>query len=431
MRYSDLDDLKEVLTVKLNMFSSRERLVHLQHGLLTVYKKERLSDQPLVSAHLVESQVTVHNTKKLIFIRLKDRTKLRLHFEDPHVASLWMNTFLKARHSTFHAYYKLGARIGSGEYANVYEAYDKRTGERFAVKVIEKKVKRDPRTQLYIERERDIVRKVNHRSVIKTVDVFENPQRLYIVMEYVSNGNLVSFFSAEKNRINEMNARKLARQILHAVSYLHDRDIIHRDIKAQNVLVTAQGTIKLADFGLARQLDEDTSEEYCLSSVLGTPAYCSPEVISGKPYGKPVDLFACGVLIYIAISGALPFRGKQPAEVFQNIIKGNAQFPEERWAHVSAEARDFVQQLMKTSASKRPTAVEALSHPWLRMSTWNEDRSSRSQRSFVRNRSFALSQISFTSNNSFRRSQRGSLRELELEKIRRRGGMLSECGSVC
>lgn len=327
-------------------------------------------------------------------------------------------------------YYKKCAQIGCGHYAKVYEAVDRRTGEKVAIKEVPK-VHEDPKIVQYAKREADIARLVNHNNVVRTIDVFETATTLYIVMEFIEYGTLLDFLAGGKNRINEKNALRFAKQLLRAVAYIHSENIVHRDIKPENILITGEGTIKLADFGLARVLDGVCSDEYCLSSILGTPAYCSPEVVTKSQYGKPIDLFGCGVLLYIALSGALPFRGNSPEEVFASIRRGRVEFPKARWSLVSDDARDLVRQLLSYNPADRPTAVEALDHPWL---VSNGDRTSDerpiSPRPFVRNtsaRAYGSGMPSpprvprMTSPSSFKRAQSGSLKQLGLEKQRRLG----------
>lgn len=123
--------------------------------------------------------------------------------------------------------------------------------------------------------------------------------------------------------------------------------------------------MKVADFGLARVLDGVSSDGIFLSSLLGTPAYCTPDVVTRSSYGKPVDIFGCGVLLYVALSGAFPFRGKTPDEVFYNIAHGNIEFPKDRWELISNEASGFVEKLHSHNAAHRRTASEALLHSWL------------------------------------------------------------------
>lgn len=434
MRYTRDDTLTGVIGVRSRLFGVRRRLVRLERGMLHIHAKGDDCGEPLFSTRVCDAhEVVVDPAKSTLSLRSTSRIIVLLVFKhDTSLLHLWANAIRRAHRNTIESHYKLCRVIGSGHYAKVYEAFDRHTGDKVAVKVIPKKTS-NPKFAQYYKREADIARIVNHPNIVSTYDVFETATHLYIVMEHVEHGNLLQFLAAGKNRVNEKNALRIAKQLLQAIAYLHDNDIVHRDIKAENILITSNGTIKLADFGLARRLFGVSSDGYCLSSILGTPAYCSPEVIRRLPYGKPVDIFGCGVLLFIALSGALPFRGDTPREVFENIVAGRIAFPPARWGMVSQEARRFVTRLLNVTPHERPTAASALKHPWLRLSG---DRDTGggcpvSPRPFVRNSSARTSygrkpnSGQFTrvaSTTTFRRAQSGSLHQLTLDKMRQRLG---------
>lgn len=431
MRYSRDETLTGVLGVKSKLFGTRRRLVRLDRGVIYVHANGDDCGEPLFTTRVCEAyDVTVNDQRSTIMLRTSPKLAVTLVFKhDIALLQLWAAALRRAHVNRVDNHYKTCAQIGRGHYAKVYEAFDRHTGDKVAIKVMPKQHP-DPKISQYVKREADIVRMVNHPNVVKTLDVFETSCDLFIVMEHVSTGNLLEFLAAGKNRVNEKNALRIAKQLLQAIAYLHDNDIIHRDIKAENILITTDGTIKVADFGLARRLEGVGSDEYCLSSILGTPAYCSPEVVTRSHYGKPVDLFGCGVLLYIALSGALPFRGDTPEQVFESIAKGKLSFPTARWSLVSEEARLFVKALLSHRPHERPTAAEALQQPWLKGSgdRMNSERPV-SPIPFVRNASARTSRKPNSahfplvgSKNSFRRAQSGSLRQLTLEKMRQRLG---------
>lgn len=434
LRYSRNETLTGVLGVRSLLMGVRRRLVRLDRGILTVHPIDDDCGQPLASVRVSDAvDISVNRNRSQISVRTNSKIALTLVFKhDVSLLQLWAAALRRAHVAKVETYYKICGEVGSGHYAKVYEGVDRRTGEKVAIKVMPKKHE-DPRVQQYAKREAEIVRMVSHPNVVTTLDVFETSSSLYVVMEYVSNGTLLDFLAGGKNRVNEKNALRIAKQLLSAIAYLHSSDIIHRDIKAENILVTKDGAIKLADFGLARRLDGVLSDEYCLSSILGTPAYCSPEVVTRSQYGKPVDLFGCGVLLYIALSGALPFRGETPGEVFESIRNGEVTFPRHRWSLVSSDACNLVRQLLSHNPMDRPTAHEALCHPWLsRAAGSKSDGRPISPKPFVRNTSARAASVSVrpsqprmprvTSTSSFRRAQSGSLRQLGAERQRRRFG---------
>lgn len=432
LRYSRQDTLTGTLGVKSRIFGVRRRFIRLDRGVLHIHAYGDDCGNPLASHRMVNAKdILVNNARSAIHVHVSSKAQITLVFKhDASLMQLWAATLRRAMNARVDTYYKKCAQIGAGHYAKVYEAVDRHTGQKVAIKEVPK-IHEDPKVVQYAKREADIARLVNHDNVVRTLDVFETATTLYIVMEFVEQGTLLDFLAGGKNRINEKNALRFAKQLLRAVAYIHSENIVHRDIKPENILITGQGTIKLADFGLARVLDGVCSDEYCLSSILGTPAYCSPEVVTKSQYGKLVDLFGCGVLLYIALSGALPFRGSCPEEVFASIRRGKVDFPRARWSLVSDDARDLVCQLLSYNPADRPTALEALTHPWL---VSNGDRTSDerpiSPRPFVRNTSAraygsGASPVPriprVTSTSSFRRAQSGSLKQLGLEKQKRLG----------
>lgn len=435
LRYTRGDDtLTGTFGVKSKIFGVRRRLVRLERGLLSIHNNGDDCGAPLAQTLMAEARdVIVNEGKACIHIRTEAKMQITLVFKhDVSLLKCWAAALKRAHKSRVETYYKICAQIGSGHYAKVFEGVDRKSGQKVAIKQVPK-FHEDSKLGQYARREAEISRLVSHENIVRTIDVFETSSTLYIVMEFVEHGTLLEFLAGGKNRINEKNALRFAKQLLTAIAYLHGENIIHRDIKPENILVTSAGTIKLADFGLARILDGVCCDEYCLSSILGTPAYCSPEVVTKSQYGMPVDLFGCGVLLYIALSGSLPFRGKTPDDVFRKIAKGKVEFPKARWALVSREARDLVEKLLSYKPGDRPTAEEALRHPWLLS---NGDRTSDekrplSPRPFIRNASARPHESGkpvsprgvprVTSTSSFRRAQSGSLKQLSLEKQKRFG----------
>lgn len=366
LRYNRSDTLSGEIYVKARVFGARLRYVRLEHDIITIHQVEDDFCAPLASYYLPDAgEVSVNPSKNSLTIAFRKKGPLTLVFKnDRALMQLWARAIKRSRHNVLHVYYRLDALVGEGSYAKVYKAHDRRTGELVAVKVVKKRVT-DPIAKHYPEREARIVKMLQHDNVVKTIDVFDSPTHLYVVMEYLRGGCLQTWLAGGRNRVNEKNALRFARQLLEAVHYLHANNVVHRDLKPENILLTAEGQIKIADFGLSRCGTPAARGDLELVSILGSPAFCSPEILSGRVYGRAVDMWGCGVLLYYILSGALPFVGQDYKQVFAKIRTGHAQFPANRWRHVSPAAIDLVKRLLAVDPNARPSAAQALKHPWL------------------------------------------------------------------
>jgi len=214
-----------------------------------------------------------------------------------------------------------------------------------------------------IETEVAIFRQVDHKNVIKLHELFETKERLFLVTELVTGGELFDQI-LEKGSYSEDEARKIARDMLRGIGYLHSLGIVHRDLKPENLLFsdkTPKATLKVTDFGLSKIM---VNEHTLLRTQCGTPAYVAPEVLIGEGYGPEVDLWGCGVIIFIILSGTTPFHADNNAELFEQIMSGDYSFHPSTWEGVSEEAKDLVRQLLTVDPKKRITAREALKHKW-------------------------------------------------------------------
>lgn len=267
-------------------------------------------------------------------------------------------------------FYKMGEIIGEGVNGNVLKGWDRATNEEVAIKSIPYEGNMADEADADAEIEIEIIKSLDHPHLVRTYDVFrsKSEQKVYIVMEFVSGGELFArIVNDTGNLIKEGDGIRVARNILSAIKYLHERDIVHRDIKAENVLCIDEDCqkpvrVKLADFGLSKKL---SATDECLSSMVGTGYYLAPEIIEQKGYGKSVDMWACGVLLYITISGQLPFEGVELKEYYDNVLNQKIEFPPEHWAQFSENVKDFVRKLLEKDPSKRPTVEQALDHSWV------------------------------------------------------------------
>ncbi|KAI9511365.1 Pkinase-domain-containing protein [Russula earlei] len=263
--------------------------------------------------------------------------------------------------------YRTGKTLGSGTYAIVKEAVHIKTGKYYACKVINKKLMEG--REFMVRNEIAVLKRVSsgHSNIVTLYDYFETTNNLYLCFDLCSGGELFDRICAKGN-YHEPDAAALVRTIMKAVQYIHDSGIVHRDLKPENLLFRTpaeDADIMIADFGLSRVHGRRKSS-ICFTEICGTPGYMAPEIFKKTGHGKPVDIWAMGVITYFLLGGYTPFdRDNQQLEM-QAIIAGDYKFePAEYWANVSDVAKDFVSNCLTVDPKKRPTAAEMLEHGWL------------------------------------------------------------------
>lgn len=262
--------------------------------------------------------------------------------------------------------YRTGKTLGSGTYAIVKEAIHIKTGKYYACKVINKKLMEG--REYMVRNEIAVLKKISsgNRNIVTLHDYFETAHNLYLCFDLCTGGELFDRICAKGNYY-EADASDLVRTIMKAVKYIHTAGIVHRDLKPENLLFRTpaeDADIMIADFGLSRVMEEEKLN--MLTEICGTPGYMAPEIFKKTGHGKPVDVWAMGVITYFLLAGYTPFdRDSQQAEM-EAIIAGDYKFePQEYWANVSDTARDFVRECLTIDPANRPTAEEALKHKWL------------------------------------------------------------------
>ncbi|KAK9693324.1 Calcium/calmodulin-dependent protein kinase type I, partial [Basidiobolus ranarum] len=212
-----------------------------------------------------------------------------------------------------------------------------------------------------------ILKKISHGhpNILTLVDYFETANNLYLVTDLALGGELFDRI-CEKGNYYENDAALLIRTVTSSVVYLHDQGVVHRDLKPENLLFRTpdeNSDLLIADFGLSKILDQDVS---ILTTTCGTPGYIAPEVLKKIGHGKPVDMWAIGVITYFLLCGYTPFDHDDNFEEMRAIMKAKFSYtPEQYWLHVSDTAKDFIQHLLVVDPEKRLTAKQALEHPWL------------------------------------------------------------------
>ncbi|XP_058486929.1 NUAK family SNF1-like kinase 2 [Solea solea] len=258
------------------------------------------------------------------------------------------------RHNLKHRYEFLET-LGKGTYGKVKKAKE-RSGRLVAIKSIRKEKVKDEQDLVHIRREIEIMSSLCHPHIITIYEVFENKDKIVIVMEYASQGDLYDYI-CDKKRISEQETRHFFRQIVSAVHYCHQNGIVHRDLKLENILLDGNGNVKIADFGLSNLYHGD---EF-LQTFCGSPLYASPEIVNGRPYrGPEVDTWSLGVLLYTLVHGSMPFDGNNHKALVQQISTGNYRKPNK-----PSDACGLIRWMLMVNPERRATIEETAGHWWL------------------------------------------------------------------
>ena len=255
------------------------------------------------------------------------------------------------------SFYKFGRLIGRGAFGKVNIGLHVLTGKIVAIKSFNKKKlhTESPKSKIY--HEVNLMKNLRHSSIVKILETLETEKYIFIIMEHIAGGDLLSFIK-KRTKLTEKTSKIIFKQLIKSIKYLHMHNIVHRDIKLDNILIDLNSSIKLCDFGISRRIKKGE----LLKDQCGTPAYIAPEILSNEPYeGYPVDLWSSGVVLYAMLTGLLPFKANCLRELHELIIKG--QYPE--MVGVSEDVKNLVRGLLEVNPKKRLTADAVLEHPWL------------------------------------------------------------------
>ncbi|XP_049918163.1 serine/threonine-protein kinase D1 isoform X2 [Epinephelus moara] len=251
--------------------------------------------------------------------------------------------------------------LGSGQFGIVYGGKHRKSGRDVAIKIIDK-LRFPTKQESQLRNEVAILQSLHHPGVVNLDCMFETPERVFVVMEKLHGDMLEMILSSEKGRLPERITKFLVTQILVALRHLHFKNIVHCDLKPENVLLASADSfpqVKLCDFGFARIIGEKSFRR----SVVGTPAYLAPEVLRNKGYNRSLDMWSVGVIIYVSLSGTFPFN--EDEDINDQIQNAAFMYPPHPWKKVSQEAIDLINNLLQVKMRKRYSVDKTLSHPWL------------------------------------------------------------------
>uniref|UniRef100_A0A4W5MLU4 Protein kinase D3 n=1 Tax=Hucho hucho TaxID=62062 RepID=A0A4W5MLU4_9TELE len=257
--------------------------------------------------------------------------------------------------------------LGSGQFGIVYGGKHRKTGRDVAIKIIDK-MRFPTKQESQLRNEVAILQNLHHPGIVNLECMFETPERVFVVMEKLHGDMLEMILSSEKSKLPERLTKFLVTQILVALRHLHFKNIVHCDLKPENVLLASAEPfpqVKLCDFGFARIIGEKSFRR----SVVGTPAYLAPEVLRSKGYNRSLDMWSVGVIVYVSLSGTFPFN--EDEDINDQIQNAAFMYPPNPWKEISGEATDLINNLLQVKMRKRYSVDKSLSHPWLQdYQTW-------------------------------------------------------------
>nr|XP_024216188.1 serine/threonine-protein kinase D3 [Halyomorpha halys] len=249
----------------------------------------------------------------------------------------------------------------------LFKGVHRKSGKTVAIKVIDK-LRFPTKQEAQLKNEVSILQNLSHQGVVNLERMFETPDRIFVIMEKLKGDMLEMILSSERGRLSERITKFLITQILVALKHLHSKNIVHCDLKPENVLLSSNSDfpqVKLCDFGFARIIGEKSFRR----SVVGTPAYLAPEVLRNKGYNRSLDMWSVGVIVYVSLSGTFPFN--EDEDINEQIQNAAFMYPPNPWKEISSEAIDLINNLLQVKQRKRFTVDKSLSHVWLQnYETW-------------------------------------------------------------
>ncbi|KAE8722602.1 CBL-interacting serine/threonine-protein kinase 12 [Hibiscus syriacus] len=256
--------------------------------------------------------------------------------------------------------YEMGKLLGCGAFAKVYHARNVDTGQSVAIKAVSKKKVFKGGFMAQVKREIAIMRRLRHPNIVKLIEVLATKTKIYFVMEFAKGGEL--FTRISRGRFSEDLSRRYFQQLISAVRFCHSRGVYHRDLKPENLLLDENWNLKITDFGLSAVTDQ-IQPDGLLHTLCGTPAYVAPEILAKKGYdGAKIDLWSCGIVLYVLHAGYLPFNETNLMAMYRRIYKGEFRFP--KWT--SPDLRRFISRFLDTNPDTRITVDEIINDPWFK-----------------------------------------------------------------
>mmetsp|Transcript_24540 Transcript_24540/g.56792 ORF Transcript_24540/g.56792 Transcript_24540/m.56792 type:complete len:361 (+) Transcript_24540:80-1162(+) len=264
--------------------------------------------------------------------------------------------------------YEIGRTLGEGTFGKVKQATNVETGQKVAIKILDKEKIHQQSMGEQIKKEINVMKMVKHKHVVNLLEVLASKTKIFIVLELIRGGELFDKIVAV-GRFDEAVARKYFRQLVSGVDYCHRQQVCHRDLKPENLLLDEHELLKISDFGLSALYGTD-QHSTLLKTTCGTPNYVAPEVLADKGYsGFAADIWSCGVILFVLLAGFLPFDEPAMSVLFRRICKGDYTFP----AWFGSSAKGLLGSILRTDPAKRATIEEIKASAWYREGGFTED----------------------------------------------------------
>ncbi|XP_052058381.1 testis-specific serine/threonine-protein kinase 1-like [Mytilus californianus] len=256
--------------------------------------------------------------------------------------------------------YALGSTLGEGSYGKVKGAFSESNRKRVAIKIINRKKAPKDFREKFLPRELKIHASLNHPNVIKMYEIMEFHNKVYIVLEHAGHGDLLEYIKL-RGAFSDEQAKVIFRQIIRAIDYLHDNKVVHRDMKCENILLDQRNTVKVSDFGFARESEAgDISKTFC-----GSAAYAAPEILQGVPYHCPMhDIWSMGVILYIMVCASMPYDDSNLKKMIKDQIERKVAFSKSK--KIAVECQDLIHRILEANVKKRASIAAMDEHPWIR-----------------------------------------------------------------
>lgn len=278
--------------------------------------------------------------------------------------------FIGKRNGNIKEKYSLGNKLGSGAFGFVRIGMHKASGQKRAIKTIQKEfITKDMKEHTKFFNEVEILSKTDHPNIVRLYEFYEDDKFYHIVTEYITGGELFDFI-IKSRMLSETIAAHFMKQILSGVAYCHSKNIVHRDLKPENLLLdndSPDAILKIIDFGTSKIFDSKSR----MTQKYGTAYYVAPEVLR-KDYNEKCDIWSCGVILYILLSGKPPFYGKNDSEILEKIQRGYYNMNGKVWTRTSSQAKDLIQKMLQMNPNSRISAQEALNNEWIQNNTTND-----------------------------------------------------------